>query len=90
MRKFQTSPIYIYSKKKKMSGRGLSQNSDGRWYVQFADGSKMQVTIGRCSKAISESDYKWISGAESKRWKRNKTAWDNYQTSRAHRIIQEL
>jgi hypothetical protein len=50
----------------------------------------MQVTPGLNAKVISESDYKWIAGAESKKWKRNKTQWDMYQISRAHKIVAAL
>ena len=90
MKKFESSPIYLYHTKKKMAARGLSKQSQGRWYIQFTNGTKMQVTPGLNAKIISESDYKWIAGAESKKWKRNKTQWDRYQISRAHKIVASL
>lgn len=90
MKKFESSPIYLYHKTKKMAARGLKKHSQGRWYVQFTDGSKLQVTPGRFAKVISEADYKWIAGAETKKWKRNKSQWDKYQTSRAQKIIAAL
>ncbi len=90
MKKFESSPIYLYHTKKKMAARGLSKESQGRWYIQLTDGTKLQVTPGRYAKVISEADYKWIAGAESKKWKRNKSTWDKYQTSRAQKIIASL
>ena len=90
MRKFESSPLYVYHTKKKMAARGLSKQSQGRWYIQFTDGTKMQVTPGLNAKIISEEDYKWIAGAESKKWKRNKSQWDNYQIARAHRIVASI
>ena len=90
MKKFESSPLYVYHTKKKMAARGLSKQSQNRWYIQFTDGSKMQVTPGMNAKVISEADYKWIAGAESKKWKRNKTQWDKYQISRAQKIVAAL
>jgi hypothetical protein len=94
MRKFVSSPLYVYHKKKKMAAKGLNKQGCGCWYVEFTDGTRMQCMPSERSnsyaKVISEEDYKWIAGAESKKWKRNKSAWDKYQIERAHRIVAAL
>lgn len=73
-----------------MAARGINKQRCGKWYIEFTDGTKMQVVPGRNAKKISEADYKWIAGAASKKWKRNKTVWDLYQISRAQKIIAAL
>ena len=94
MKKFVSSPLYVYHKKKKMAARAISKQSGGIWYIQFTDGTKMQCMPSKRSnafaKVISESDYKWIVGAETKKWKRNKSQWDNYQIARAKRSVEAL
>lgn len=81
---------YVYHMKRRMSGRLISKTTQNRYLCLFSDGSKLQVVPGLNAKIISEADWKWISGAESKKWKHNKTQWDKYQTSRAQKIISAL
>lgn len=90
MKKFESSPLYVYHIKKRMAARGLSKHRDNRWYIQFTDGSKTQVMPGLNAKIISEADYKLIASAESKMSKPNKTQWDKYQISRAQKIVAAL
>jgi hypothetical protein len=89
MKKYNRA-LYLYHKVRKMAAVLLNSQRCGKWYVEFTDGSKMQVVPGRYAKIISEEDYKWIAGAASKKWKRNKSNWDMYQIQRAQKIVASL
>jgi hypothetical protein len=88
--------MYIYNKKKHTTGVITGNASQNRLAVVYDDYSPKYDYIKLKGKRkvncvqISEADWKWITGARSKMWKRNKTAWDKYQIQRAQKIIASL